>query len=183
MIDAGEELTGSYLKYVLNCDFVEYHTHIKFIKGEINVVGIDLEKKIVYLCEVVTHLEGGMQYVKNGQPDNVDRLIKKFSKDIEYAKRNFSEYKHIFMLWSPIIRIPKKKDTKHNQMRDIKQIQNTIEEKFNMQIKIVINEEYLYCIRELKHVATRKTEAMSGTIMRFLQIDEKIKEHVDKLKK
>jgi len=50
----GEELVGSYLRAVLECDFVEYNLSTRFTQGEIDVIGISSVKRIVYLCEVAT---------------------------------------------------------------------------------------------------------------------------------
>jgi hypothetical protein len=87
--DPGEELVGSYLREVLGCDFVEFKTPLKFVQGEIDVVGINSSKKEAYFCEVTTHLLG-LQYVgKDNRPNNVKKLIEKFTRDIEYAKSLF----------------------------------------------------------------------------------------------
>ena len=78
----GEELVGSYLREVRECGFVEFNLRTRFVPGEIDVIGINTAKKTVYICEVATHL-GGLQYVKERHPDNVERFVKKFEKDIE----------------------------------------------------------------------------------------------------
>lgn len=90
MENPGEELVGSYLRAVLECDFVEYNLSTRFTQGEIDVIGISSVKKIVYLCEVATHLETGLQYVRERRPDNIKRFVKKFEKDIRYATTYFS---------------------------------------------------------------------------------------------
>ena len=89
MQNPGEELVGEYLKIILGCDFVEYNLYTPDIQGEIDIVGINASKKELYVCEVATHLITGLQYVKDKQPDNVDRFVKKFSKNIEYANKYF----------------------------------------------------------------------------------------------
>lgn len=72
MENPGEEVVGSYLRRVLDCDFVDHNPSTKFTQGEIDVIGINSSKKIVYICEVVTHLETGVLYVgKDNRPDNV----------------------------------------------------------------------------------------------------------------
>ena len=45
MENPGEELVGSYLREVCKCDFVEYNLPARFTQGEIDVVGINTEKK------------------------------------------------------------------------------------------------------------------------------------------
>jgi len=118
MENPGEHLVGQYLRHLKNCDFVEYNLQTKFKQGEIDVVGINSDEKQVYICEVATHLETGLQYTKNNRPDNVERFKSKFIKNIKYAKDNFQGYDCHYMLWSPIVKIPKKKDTINNQEQD-----------------------------------------------------------------
>jgi len=176
MENPGEHLVGQYLKLIKKCDFVEYNLQTKFAQGEIDVVGINSGDKKIYICEVATHL-GGLQYVKDNQPDNVKRFISKFEKNIEYAKQNFTEYECDYMLWSPIIRIPKKQDAKHNQEQDLKDIKAHFQDKLNVEIELVYNQKYLDCINELRKEARKTTQEMASPIMRFLQIEEKLKTH------
>jgi len=180
MENPGEHLVGQYLRTVKNCDFVEYNLQTKFVQGEIDVVGIDSAKKQIYICEVATHLETGLQYVKNKRPNNVERFQSKFSKNIEYAKRNFQEYECHYMLWSPIVKIPKKEDTKNNQEQDLREIKMFLKKKFNVELELVYNQKYLNCIAELRAIARETTQEMSSPIMRFLQIEEKLKIHCEK---
>ena len=174
MEDPGEQLVGEYLRAVKNCDFIEYNLQIKFVQGEIDVVGIDSNNRKIYICEVATHLETGLQYVKNNKPDNVARFLSKFSKNIKYAKKHFSEFQIVFMLWTPIIRIPKKEGTMHSQLRDIEMIKDNIKKKYDVDVELVYNEIYLNCIKDLRKAARTTTQAMSSPIMRFLQIEEKL---------
>jgi hypothetical protein len=74
-------------------------------QGEIDVVGIDNKSRTVYICEVAIHLTTGLQYTKDKRPDTCQRLIAKFTKDIEYAEKYFPDYAKNLMLWSPIVRI------------------------------------------------------------------------------
>ena len=90
------ELVGAYLREVLECDFVEFNLPTRYVQGEIDVVGINTAKKTAYICEVATHL-GGLQYVKERRPDNVERFVKKFEKDIEYARRYLPEFEKVFV--------------------------------------------------------------------------------------
>ena len=180
MENPGEHLVGQYLKTVKNCDFVEYNLQTKFVQGEIDVVGIDSTQKQIYICEVATHLETGLQYVKNKRPNNVERFKSKFAKNIEYAKRNFREYKCHYMLWSPIIKIPKKEDSKNNQEQDLQEIKEFLHENFDIELELIYNQKYLNCINELREIAKKTTQEMSSPIMRFLQIEEKLKIHCKK---
>ena len=179
MENPGEHLVGQYLREVKECDFVEFNLQTKFVQGEIDVVGIDSVKDIVYICEVATHLETGLQYVKDSQPDNINRFVKKFEKNIEYAERNFDGYEKIYMLWTPIIRIPKRDNTKHNQLKDIEEIILSIKKSTGVEIEAIYNEKFYSCIQDLRAVASNTTQAMTSPIMRFLQIEEKLKKHTN----
>ena len=175
MENPGEQLVGQYLRQIKNCDFIEYNLQTIFKQGEIDVVGIDSANNKIYICEVATHLETGLQYVKNKQPNNVERFISKFDKNIEYAKKYFDNYDCIFMLWTPYIKIPKKEITKHNQLKDLKDIETYLETKHKIKLEIIYNEKYLNCIQELKEKERNTTHEMKSPIMRFLQIEEKLK--------
>ena len=180
MENPGEHLVGQYLRIVEKCDFVEYNLQTKFVQGEIDVVGINSAKKQIYICEVATHLETGLQYTKNNRPDNIERFKSKFIKNIEYANQNFQEYKCHYMLWSPIIKVPKKEDSKYNQEKDLQEIKAFLHDEFNVELELVYNEKYLDCINKLRDEAKKTTQEMSSPIMRFLQIEEKLKIYCEK---
>lgn len=177
MEDPGEHLVGQYLREVKGCDFVEFNLQTKFVQGEIDVVGINSVLNIVYICEVATHLETGLQYTKSSRPDNVNRFVRKFEKNVEYAERNFKEYTKIYMLWTPVVRIPKTDTTKHNQFKDIEKIIETVKLSKGIDIEAIYNEKFYLCIQELRRVAASTTQAMTSPIMRFIQIEEKLRKY------
>jgi Holliday junction resolvase-like predicted endonuclease len=180
MENPGEELVGSYLREVLECDFIEFNLRTRFVQGEIDVIGINTAKKTVYICEVATHLETGLLYVKESRPDNVERFVKKFEKEIEYTRKYLPEFEKVFMLWSPIVRTAKE-GSQYNQMNDIDQIKNIAKERLQIDLKVIINEEYMKRIQALREIALVRKDEMKSPIMRFLQIEEKLRSHVSRL--
>jgi len=177
----GEELVGEYLKIIKHCDFVEYNLYTPDVQGEIDVVGINAAKKILYVCEVATHLITGLRYNNSQrQPDNVNRFIKKFSKNIEYADKYFPEYEKHFQLWSPIVK-DSREGSKHNQMRDIADIVDAMMEKFSVEIEPVINQAYYDCLMRLREYAATETKELKSPLLRLLQIEEKLKVHISKI--
>ena len=58
MQNIGEEITGEYLKVCKGCDFIAYNLYTPDIQGEIDVVGINIKNRTVYVCEVAVHLGG-----------------------------------------------------------------------------------------------------------------------------
>ncbi|MCD9499022.1 hypothetical protein [Photobacterium carnosum] len=180
MQNPGEELVGEYLKHILGCDFVEYNLYTPNIQGEIDVVGINIKAKEVYICEVATHLITGLQYVKNNQPDNIERFYKKFVKNIRYVEECFPNHKARFMLWSPIVK-DQSSNAKHNQCRDIKTIQDQILTEFSVEIEPVINQKDSKCLSELRFYARNETKELKSPIMRLFQIEEHLLKHIGRL--
>ena len=61
MHNIAEEITGEWLRHIKKCEFVEYN-----VKGphqtEIDVIGLNIINKEIYVCEVAAHIHG-LQYV------------------------------------------------------------------------------------------------------------------------
>ncbi|HDT0712745.1 TPA: hypothetical protein QIC04_002500 [Morganella morganii subsp. morganii] len=180
MQNPGEEVVGEYLKYFLGCDFVEYNLYTPDVQGEIDVVGINPENKVVYICEVATHLVTGLQYVKDCQSDNVNRFTKKFRKNIQYANKYFEGYEKHFMLWSPIVK-NQGMGAKNNQMRDIEEIQQNLRTEFGVELEPIINRAYFNCLSQLREYAAKETKELKSPILRLMQIEEKLAKHVSRL--
>ncbi|MDI9350132.1 MAG: hypothetical protein QM537_09055 [Candidatus Symbiobacter sp.] len=199
MENIGETLVGDYLKVILGCDFVAFNLNTKDTRvvememddadgqnnkvqqGEIDVVGINTTKKEVYLCEVAIHLETGLQYVKDKRPNNVNKLVDKFIKDIDYAE-NFEGYTKNFMLWTPIVK-NSREGAKNNQANNIAEIKQQIKEKKGIEIIVICNQDFQKCLKELRDYAASKTEALNSPVLRYLQIEEKLKKHCTNLDK
>lgn len=182
MFNVGEEIAAEYLKWVCECDFVEPNLKIPDVQGEIDVVGINLREKNVFICEVAVHLETGLKYTKNKRPDNVPRLTNKFDKGITYARAYFPDYEIMPMLWSPLVK-DQSSTAKYNQLRDVREIQQFVEERFGIELVAVINEDFSRRLGELRDVARSKTEALTSPVMRFLQIEEKLARHLVRLER
>lgn len=86
------------------------------------------------------------------------------------------------MLWSPIVRTSRE-GSRHNQMNDIQQIKNILKEKFEVNLRVIINEEFMKCIDSLRKVALNRTDEIKSPILRYLQIEEKLKAHISRMDK
>ena len=177
-MNIGEELVGDYLQFIKGCEFVQKNLYTESVQGEIDVVGINLKDKIVYLCEVAIHLVTGLQYTLNNRPNNVDKLVTKFSKDIEYARTYFDGYRHQFMFWSPIVK-DKSEKAKYNQLDDVREVQQQIKEKYNVEIEVVVNEDFLCKLGELKKYANEETKDIKSAVVRLYQIEERTKKYIN----
>ena len=174
----GEELVGEYLRHIRMCEFVQYNLQTSEVQGEIDVIGIDLSNRILYVCEVAVHLATGLQYVKNKRPDNVDRFVKKFTKDINYARQKFSDYQHVFMLWSPIVKM--QTNERYNQMAHVHEIRDILQQQFDVDLQLVINNHFKKCIDELRSFAQKRSAMLTSPIMRLMQIEEHLNVHLQK---
>lgn len=180
MINVGEQLVASYLQYIRGCEFIQTNLYTVEAQGEIDVVGINLKEKKVYIAEVAIHLTTGLQYVKDRRPNNVQKLTDKFSRDIEYAKRYFDEYEKHFMLWSPIVKSGNK-TPQYNQLTHISEIGSNIQARHNVAIDFVINERFLTCLEEMRAYSKSASADLKCPVMRLFQIEEWLTKHVSKL--
>ena len=180
-VNIGEQLVSSYLKYILKCDFTQtnvYTTRNKIgSQGEIDVLGVDLLDKKIYVCEVAIHLATGLLYTKDGKANNVNKLIEKFTRDIAYANQNFPDFTKIFMLWSPIIKNQKGKE-ENNQLGHVKKAVDAIAETHGTTIEIIANQEFSDCIQKLREFAAKRTEELACPILRTMQLEEHLKRHL-----
>lgn len=177
MLNVGEQLVASYLRYIQDCDFTQTNLYTVESQGEIDVVGLNIVEQQVYVCEVAIHLTTGLQYVKNKRPNNIQKLTEKFSRDIEYAKKYFGEYDQHFMLWSPIVKDSKGK-FEYNQMRHLTKIQENIKKKYDIDIERIVNEKFQECLEELRNYAKSETKALQCPLMRLMQVEEYRAKHV-----
>jgi hypothetical protein len=171
MENPGERLVGDYLRHVKGCDFVDFNVSTTATQGEIDVVGVSLATKLAYICEVVTHLTTGIQYVKNSRPDTSDRLIKQFIKDIQYGSKFSADYTVRYMLWSPVVRRSLGKP-EYDQFAHLKRVEEEVKSKTGIEIVLVINKAYVEAIDALRAFARDETKELKSPVMRFLQIEE-----------
>lgn len=177
MLNVGEQLVSSYLRYIRKCDFIQTNLYTVESQGEIDVVGLNIAERQVYICEVAIHLTTGLQYVKNKRPNNVKKLTDKFSRDIEYARKYFGEYNQHFMLWSPIVKDPKGKP-EYNQVQHLAEIEANIKRQWDIDIECIVNEKFYACLEELRLYAATQTAALQCPLTRLMQIEELLGKHV-----
>ncbi len=178
-MNVGEELVSAYLEHVLGCEFVQMNLYTVETQGEIDVVGINLKKEKLYVCEVAIHLSTGLQYTKDKRPNNVQKLTDKFSRDIQYAETYFKNYEKHFMLWSPIVK--QRGNPEYDQMGHLIKIGSEIKRLHGETIEFMVNERFLKCLNELRQVATMASADLKSPVMRLLQIEQQLEKHVAKL--
>jgi hypothetical protein len=177
MKTVSEEICGEYLKEVLQCDFVEYNIRTTITQGEIDVVGVRLSDKTVYLCEVAAHING-LGYSKSGKPDDYERFEKKFQRSLQYAKDKLADFNNInLMIWSPIVKISGEK-ANYCVYKELQRLKKDIYKETNISIDLVINEHFESKLNELRLIASKQTTNFSSRTMRYFQIEEYLKKHL-----
>jgi hypothetical protein len=179
MINVGEQFVASYLQYIRGCEFIQTNLYTVDSQGEIDVVGINLREKKVYICEVAIHLTTGLQYVKDKRPNNIQKLTDKFSRDITYAEKYLAGYEKHFMLWSPIVKQGKGKAL-YDQMGHLAVIAEKIKQAHGVEIELVVNETFRNCLSELRAFAKKTTADIKCPVTRLLQIEEHLGRHLAK---
>jgi hypothetical protein len=180
MENLGERLVGDYLRYVKKCDFVDFNVYTLATQGEIDVIGVSNLHKTAFICEVVTHLTTGIQYTKNARPDTADRLIKKFTKDIQYGKEAFAGWSVQYMLWSPVVKRSNGNPI-YDQFSHLKRMTDEILTTTGVQVTLVVNKDYVDAIDKLREFAAAETKELKSPIMRFLQIDQWSRKNLKRL--
>jgi hypothetical protein len=164
--DIGENLVGSYLRYVEGCEFVVYNTQYPGIQGEIDVVGMKLSgaRREVWFCEVITHIMGA-QYGTYDQ--TMTKLEEKLRRARAFAMQMFPNDRHLFEVWSPVV--PVGKLTEQFQAMERRYDDDALN------LRYVINEEYASRIQRLVDHARTNSAATSEPAYRLLQVLTRLK--------
>ena len=181
MPNIGEELCGEYLKYINKCEFITYNVTNPDIQGEIDVIGINLQSKTIYVCEVAVHTTG-LQYVTNRRPDDYNRFVAKLDKDIAYARKYFSDFIIKPMIWSPIVKISGEA-AKYNTLSELKKVVVYIDTKYGLSTELIINQKFKQCMNELKEYTDNETSEFKSNVMRMFQIERSLEKHLHRLSK
>ena len=159
MPETGEEIVGAWLRYIANCEFVEYGVQVPGA-GEIDVVGLSLRDKRAYVCEVASHILG-LQY-----KDNEATIVGKFKRAKQYADSSLLGIDIVYEFWSPVVR-------RGSQMGSMTNALATLRDEHRIVVEPVVNEMYSRRLSQLRAVASKETRNASHPILRFLQIEER----------
>ena len=160
--DVGEYIVGSYLKTILKCDYIDYNVRppgggLKGL-GELDVIGLDLESRTAYLCEVTTHIRG-LKYGNSAK--TLQKVKDKYKRQKQYAKKYLKTFPNIrYMFWSP--NVPVGVLTKGlNKLKGL---------------ELYINGKYKLCITDLMYEAAIATHDARNPFFRMLQIVEHMRD-------
>jgi len=155
--EMGEYIVGACLKLLMRCNVVDYNVRRPGGRliglNELDVMGLDFNNRIAYLCEVTTHLDG-LLYGSSSN-STMKRIRNKYHHMQEYADNYLSHFfteRHL-MFWSPVVK-PKAR----RELEDIKGLE------------LIINDSYAECISRLQKFARENTYDTGNPTMRVLQI-------------
>lgn len=166
--EMGEYLVGAWLRLKSNCQIVTYDQELTSTGREMNeldVIGIDLQSKKVYLCEVATHL-AGLNYGA-GNKDSADRLEKKFDAALKYSLQNFQGWGIHLMLWAPYV--------PEGILTNLLQVMKQRFQEKGATIELVISKTYTARINELRELAKDDIRDRGEPFFRALQILEHLR--------
>ena len=166
--ETGELFVGAYLRIVERCAIVQYNVHDpdSSSQGETDVLGLDNATKRLFVCEVITHLDGA-QYSRRGSGGKiVDKTVEilraKFDHDRSFVAKAFPEFTHpVFMLWSPYFAIGGKTESLQ-EMAENWPGSGTLD--------LRVNERYSAAAQELADFAAVTTKQSGESFFRTLQL-------------
>ena len=157
--DLGESLVGAYMRHVEQCSIVLYNSFFADQQGEVDVVAVKPqgpgEPRLVYLCEVTTHI-GAMA------TNTVKKVPAKLGRLREFAAQTFPDEEHRFQWWSPYV-------NEGTATASFKQLCAEWDAD-GRSLEFVINEAYTRRIVQLVEAARRKPSTTNEPAFRIPQI-------------
>lgn len=159
--DIGENLVGSYLRYVEGCPFVVYNTQVSGIQGEIDVMGMKPEPvRQVIFCEVITHIRGALY--GSGNEATVSKIRDKIKRARGFAQSTMTDWQHRYEIWSPVVPVGKL-TTRFAHLE-------TEYSDSDLDVKFITNDAYAERVQLLINRARANPSATSEPAFRLLQI-------------
>lgn len=187
----GELLVGAYHQQENECEIVSYNNRSEEPGNqmEADVLAIDNDRdtgeRHIYVCEVVTHMDGGLY---SGTPNedgwwmeysntssyhySLEKLWRKFTEDHRYVLQTFphaNEYS--FQFWAPVVKGAK---TKGPLIQGLNRLSEEFEAATDRELKLYINQDYTARIDKLRRKARGDTSDHGSPAFRFLQILENL---------
>jgi len=184
----GELLVGAYHQRMNGCEVVSYNNRSEESGNQMesDVLAIDNDRDTgaqrIYVCEVVTHMEGNLY---SGSPDDTDGWWMEYSNtpayhnSLETLQRKFLDaYRYVhetfpganeysFQFWAPVVKGAK---TRGPLIRGLDRLAVEFEAETDEPLELVTNDEYTDRIDELEDAAKGDTSDYGAPAFRFLQI-------------
>ena len=188
----GELLVGAYHQRVTGSEVVSYNNRSdeQGDQMEADVIAVNTDHdsgtQTVYVCEVVTHLDGGLY---SGTPDgddwaeyadndpyqaSLETLWRKFTDDHRYATGTFPNAdEYAFEFWAPVVT---GWENGGDLIDGLHALSNRFESENDEPHEIIINQDYTARIDKLRNEAEGDTSDYGAPAFRFLQILQNLKE-------
>ena len=187
----GELLVGAYHQRLNGCEVVSYNNRSAEPgdQMETDVLAIDTHREDrgqhIYICEVVTHLNGGlysgtpddrdgwwMEYSNTSSyHDSLETLWRKFLDGHRYTSRTFPDAEYTYQFWAPVVTGGQNRG---DLILGLERLKEEFEAKTNEEFELVINDEYTARIEELQEIAKGDTSNYGSPAFRFIQILENL---------
>lgn len=187
----GELLVGAYHQRLNGCEIVSYNNRspVQGVQMETDVLAINNKRENgnqhIYLCEVVTHLDGGLY---SGSPDDTDgwwmdysntssyhysleTLWRKFIDGHNYVSQTFPKAEYSFQFWAPVVTGGQNRGY---LIQGLERLKDEFEAEVDENLNLVINETYTARIEELQEEAKDDTSNYGSPAFRFIQILENL---------
>jgi hypothetical protein len=142
-------------------------------------------KQHIYVCEVVTHLNGGLY---SGSPDDtggwwmeysntssyhhsLETLWRKFLDGHRYVRQTFPDGKYSFEFWAPVVTGGQNRGF---LIQGLERLKTEFEAETGEQLELIINEDYSDRIEDLQNEARGDTSNYGSPAFRFIQILENL---------
>jgi hypothetical protein len=190
--ELGELLVGAYHQVWNKCEVVSYNNRSaeQGNQMETDLLAFNNQpesgKRQIYVCEVVTHLDGGLY---SGSPDDTDgwwmdysntdsyhysleTLWRKFRDGHRYTSQTFPEAEYSFQFWAPAV------TGGHNYgylIQGLDRLAEEFENETGEELELVINGRYTDRIKKLCEEAEGDTSNYGSPAFRFIQILKNLK--------
>jgi len=177
----GEQLVGAYHKLINECEMVGYNQFSDRAgdQMEVDVLAVRTNegRQRVYVCEVVTHLDGinyggnpsdeyWSEFGSTAYQGTLDTIYQKFLVDKKYVERVFDDsHEYRFPLWAPYV-------AEGYRTSGLKKLVERFNEEYGEEIDLIINESYTNEIEKLRSLAGQETKKRGESAYRLLQILE-----------
>jgi hypothetical protein len=185
--ESGELLVGSYLRLIEGCELVMYNQRSQEPGNqlEIDVIGVDSTEqgeRVVYTCEVVTHIDGLLysgtpdtdrwaEYGGDGYQYTLERLWEKFTSDREYVTELFDADSFVYNSGRP----SRGNREEKYLLTGLYDMADEFEHEMGAELELVLNEEYTERIEAFREKAGETEKDYGELGFRILQILEHLR--------
>ncbi|WP_075936859.1 hypothetical protein [Halosegnis longus] len=187
----GELLVGAYHQRLNSCEIVSYNNRSSEPGNqmEMDLLAVDNRSREgsqhIYVCEIVTHLDGGLY---SGTPDDEDgwwmeysntssyhhsleTLWRKFRDGYQYVSEAFPDAELSFQFWAPVVTGGQ---TDGFLIQGLERLKTEFNSETSESLELIINQDYTERINALREKAEGDTSDYGAPAFRFLQILENL---------